>query len=218
MATVNCGILDGFYGKVGTVVGSFWKGIPVMRAYVRRQHDAKSETQVVIRARFKAMMELVSGFLDASRIGLHDAAAAGPMTEGNMFFVKNWDMVTASGVESVSVDFTGLTVAQGHLPGVHFNAPQFDTPLQVDVDFDDNMEYRGTSPDDEVYVFVYCPDAKCGVLSAPAKRSDESVSVKVPSYWNGMKVHVYGFAKGALDSGRYGQCSDSAYLGTGNIG
>ena len=218
MATVNCGILDGFYGKVGTVVGSFWKGIPVMRAYVRRQHDAKSETQVVIRARFKAMMELVSGFLDASRIGLHDTAVSGPMTEGNMFFVKNWDMVTASGVESVSVDFTGLTVAQGNLPGVHFNAPQFDTPLQVDVDFDDNMEYRGTSPDDEVYVFVYCPDAKCGVLSEPVKRSDGSVSVKVPSYWNGMKVHVYGFAKGALDSGRYSQCSNSAYLGTGNIG
>ena len=89
MATVNCGILDGFYGKVGTVVGSFWKGIPVMRAYVRRQHDAKSETQVVIRARFKAMMELVSGFLDASRIGLHDTAVSGPMTEGNMFVLLN---------------------------------------------------------------------------------------------------------------------------------
>ena len=33
MGKVRMGILDGFKGKVGTVVGSFWKGKKVMRAY-----------------------------------------------------------------------------------------------------------------------------------------------------------------------------------------
>jgi hypothetical protein len=218
MATVNCGILDGFIGKVGTVVGSFWKGTPVMRAYTRNRHDVKSERQLLERLRFKTLSELSSGFLDASIIGLRRAAAARHITESNLFIAQNFGMVVASGLDSVDIDFTGLTVAKGSLPGVHFNSPLFDTPQQVDVNFDTNLECKGAHADDEVYIFVYSPDAKYGVLSAAVMRNDGSVSVKVPSHWNGTKVQVYGFAVGAELSERPGETSMSSYIGSGTIG
>ena len=217
MATINRGILDGFFGKVGTVVGSFWKGIPVMRAYVRRIHDRKASSQQIIRVRFTTLNVLASAFLSALRIGMRNAAAASRTTECNVFVKKNWEAVQATTVDSVSVDYADLAVAQGSLTGVQFGAPNFDNPQTVSVGYATNEECDKTSLDDKVYVFVYCPDAKCGVLSAPVNRSVKSISVTVPAYWNGMKVHVWGFTLGAgLDNA--GELSNSDYIGTGNIG
>ena len=216
MATINRGILDGFFGKVGTVVGSFWKGIPVMRAYVRRIHDRKNTAQQLVRARFTALTEMASAFLSAIRIGLHNDASLCQTTEGNVFVRKNWGAVQASVADGVTVDYTGITVAHGSLTGVQFGTAQFDTPQQVDVTFDTLEEIEGTSLDDLVYLFVYCPDAKCGVMAAPVKRSVKRISVMVPSLWNGMKVHLWGFTLGdGLDNA--GTLSNSSYIGSGNI-
>lgn len=217
MATINRGILDGFFGKVGTVVGSFWKGIPVMRAYVRRIRDRKNTPQMLIRARFATLADLSSAFMAATNIGLRNDAAKSRTTESNVFVKKNWEAVHANTVDSVTIDYADLVVADGSLTGVRFGTPQFDTPQQVDVSFASNEECAKTSLDDQVFLFVYCPDAKCGVLSPAVKRSEHSISADVPAYWNGMKVHVWGFTLGAgLDN--KGMMSDSTYIGTGNIG
>lgn len=217
MATINRGILDGFFGKVGTVIGSFWKGIPVMRAYVRRIHDPKNSAQRQIRARFRAIIDLSSAFLAALRIGFKNVAASNHVTEGNVFTSKNWDAVHTDGGGSVTIDYSALVVSEGPLPEVLFGAPQFDNPLEVDVAFAANADSPKASADDDVFVFVYCPDARGGVLSSAVKRSVESVSVNVPAYWNGMKVHVWGFARGTAEDNK-GLVSDSTYIGTGNIG
>lgn len=218
MAKVNRGILDGFIGKVGTVIGSFWKGLPVMRAYSRTRRDKKSRAQVAQRMRFGALAELGAAFLDAIGLGLRKAAAARRITEGNLFIRQNMAMVTVTGTDSLSIDYTGLVLAKGNLVGVSFDIPQFDTPQHVKADFSTLIESPMTHDDDEVYLFVYCPDAKSGVLSAPAKRSEETVSVKVPTQWNGMKAHVWGFTVGSELSQRPGEASNSNYIGSGNIG
>ena len=227
MGKMKMGILSAFKGKIGTVVGQRWRGaVMFQRAYTDDVRQPNTEAQQVRKGIFRAMVQLSKGFYPAHVIGMREISIRKPtMTTDNEFFRVNKSKITASGIESVSVDFTGLIVAEGPVPSVHFNTPQFDTPLQVDVDFDDNMEVARTHEDDEVFVWVYCPDAKGGVLSEAAKRTDGSVSVKVPSYWNGMKVHVYGFVRscGKPLAGGYRafnpyQCSESTYLGTGNIG
>ncbi len=217
MATINRGILDGFFGKVGTVVGSFWKGIPVMRAYVRRIRDRKATPQQLVRVRFATLAQLASSFMAAINIGLRSIASKSKKTESNIFIDKNWDAVQASNVDSVNVSYSDLVVAHGSLTGVQFGAPQFDTPQTVEVSYETNEECAKTTLDDLVYIFVYCPDAKCGVLSAATKRSDKNISTLVPTYWNGMKVHVWGFtAGGGIDN--LGAMSNSTYIGSGNIG
>lgn len=216
MATINRGILDGFFGKVGTVVGSFWKGIPVMRAYVRHIHDRKNTSQQLVRARFATLSEMTSAFLSAIRIGLHNDASLCQTTEGNVFVRKNWGAVQATTPDAVTVDYADLTVAHGSLTNVQFGSAQFDNPQQVDVTFETLEEVEGTSLDDLVYLFVYCPDAKGGVMAAPVKRSVKRISLMVPAIWNGMKVHVWGFTLGNGFSNA-GAMSNSTYIGSGNI-
>ena len=83
MGKVQMGILDGFVGKVGTVVGSFWKGKPVMRAYKRQISDADSEAQQLVRTRFGAITSLAGAFHSAIILGFKEVAKRKKWTEGD---------------------------------------------------------------------------------------------------------------------------------------
>lgn len=217
MGKVQVGILDGFVGKVGTVVGSFWKGLPVMRAYKRAVGNPNTTAQQLVRARFATIGGLASSFLYAIRLGLKQVARSKKMTESDVFVQLNWDLVTAASPSSITVDYTEMVIAKGSLPEVLFGNATFTEPLQVAVPMTDTTGIIGADSNDKVYLFVYSPEAGAGVLSDGRNtRADESASVNVPAYWNGHRVHVWGFAIGA-GTDNAGVISNSRYVGSGTI-
>ena len=218
MGKVQQGILDGFIGKVGTVVGAFWKGKPVMRAYKRQIRDANSEDQQLIRIRFSAAGRIAAAFRTALLVGFRSLAQSNRMTEGNVFVKLNWGHVHADISGSATVDYEDLVIAQGGLPEIQFGNATFENPLQVDVPINDSASVIGSHRDDTAYVFVYSPEAGAGILSDTGVRVDEEVSIHVPAYWNGHRVHVFGFGKGSESNDlNPGTVSNSRYLGSGTI-
>jgi hypothetical protein len=216
MAKVCIGILDGFVGKVGTVVGSFWKGIPVMRAYKRLVSDRNNEAQQLVRTRFAAIGSLAGAFLSAIRIGLYQVARRNRVTEGDIFVKKNWSCIHAEAPGSATIDYGDLVIAIGNLPEAGFGTASFATPLSVSVPMSDTSEQVGADSHDLVYLFVYDPAKKAGVMGDVKVRADENIVAEVPAYWNGDKVHVWGFAVGAGPNNK-GEISNSRYIGTGTI-
>lgn len=210
------GILDGFVGKVGTVVGSFWKGKPVMRAYKRQVADAKSEAQELIRTRFAAIGSLASSFYSAIVIGFKQVAKAKKMTEGDIFVKENWEAVTADTPGAAVAAYSEMVLAKGHLPEAQFGAASFADPLSVEVPMTDSSDVIGADANDKVYIFVYSPEAGAGMLGDVKFRSDASIACTVPAYWNGHRVHVWGFAVGG-GTDNMGVISNSRYLGSGTI-
>ena len=59
MGTYRKGILGSFSGKVGTVVGSSWKGVDYMRSIPRLSSKAPTDLQMIQRAK----LGLAVGFL-----------------------------------------------------------------------------------------------------------------------------------------------------------
>lgn len=59
MATINQGVMGGFSGTVGTVVGGKWNGKDYMRARQTSHTDAKSMAQLDQRARFKTVIQFL---------------------------------------------------------------------------------------------------------------------------------------------------------------
>lgn len=210
------GILDGFVGKVGTVVGSFWKSKPVMRAYKRQISDRNSEAQQLIRTRFSAIGSLAGAFHTAIKLGFKQVAKAKKMTEGDIFVKENWGYVHAETPGAATVDYTELVLAKGNLPEAQFGATSFADPLSVEVPMTDSSDVIGADPRDKVYLFVYSPEAGAGMLGDVKVRADESIACDVPAYWNGHRVHVWGFAIGAGPDNA-GVISNSRYLGSGTI-
>lgn len=217
MGKVQVGILDGFVGKVGTVVGSFWKGLPVMRAYKRVVKDANTNAQQLIRTRFAAATTLASAFLYAIRIGFKQVARSKKMTEGDIFIKENWDEITADTPGAATIDYPDLVIAKGGLPEVLFGNVTTTEPLSIGITMQDTSGVIGADATDKVYIFAYSPEAQAGVISDGRNtRADTSATLNVPAYWNGHRVHVWGFAVGA-GSDNKGVISNSRYIGTGTI-
>lgn len=215
MGKINQGILDGFNGKVGTVVGYKIFGKKFMRAYVDKIHNPRTSPQQDNRERFKTLTQLASAFLGAINIGLQRVAKEMRNTACNSFMRINHGAVSVMGGEA-EVDFGSLKCSLGALPKVGFGNASFAEPLRVSVSYDTSADMPRADAQDKVYLFVYQPDTREGLLSAPELRNTGSVEVRVPSTWTGLTVHVYGFAVG---DGREnsGLRSESTYVGTGVI-
>lgn len=213
MGKIEQGILDGFKGKVGTVVGFFWKGKPVMRGYKRFIHDRQSEAQMLVRLRFAVISGLSVAFKAAADLGFQLRAMSRGNTELNNFLQLNWNNVSANNEAEVSIDYGALVLALGSLPGVFFERANYDTPQQVQVAFAPNGAAGGASDNDKVYLFAYSPSLNNGVLSHGDSRDSGRATLTLPAAWSGESIHLWGFVVGTD-----GTPSHSTYLGEGTIG
>lgn len=69
MGTIKQGILGGFSGKVGTVVGSSWKGISYMRGRAQSVRNPRTEGQMEQCSKFAQVLELLKPITAYVRIG-----------------------------------------------------------------------------------------------------------------------------------------------------
>ena len=214
MGKMRMGILDGFIGKVGTVVGSFWKGKKVMRGYNEFPANPRSASQELQRVKFGLLGAMGGEMLAALHIGLREYAAKLVSTEVGEFVKLNLPQVSGT-ASNPTVAYEGLTVSKGHLTGVGFDEPDLENPLQIMVSISESYDSDPEAhADDVVYVAVYNKTLGRGCLSDGSTcRVDDSVKITVPSYWQGTQVEMWGFVATADGS----QSSETSYLGSGTI-
>ena len=64
MGVITKGILGGFKGKVGTIVGANWKGIDTVRSMPSSVANPRTSGQMLNRGKFKMISMLASTFLE----------------------------------------------------------------------------------------------------------------------------------------------------------
>jgi hypothetical protein len=113
MATYKNGILGSFSGKIGSVVFTTWKGIPVIRSKPIRKNINPSPLQEQQRARFK----LISGFLkplkDLLNQTFHQSAMG--MSWFNKALSENKSAITGN-YPFIAIDYTKILLSKGKLP------------------------------------------------------------------------------------------------------
>jgi len=216
MGKIDQGILGGFSGKVGPVVGYIRKGYAGMRAY-RRHRGPSTVEQQRTQLKFKELTKLANPFAPAYMSGLGKFAKGKDVSRYNAFIEKNFAAVTATPGLTTTVDYSKMILSEGKLPPVLFSRPDFTTPNTVSATFQNMLEVDGTSGQDQVFLFAYCTSLEMGVMSVPTERSTGRISVTTPAAWNGLEVHVWGFTLGNAPI-NMGIPSNSSYLGSGEIG
>ena len=83
MGKIKQGILGGFRGTVGTVVGSSWNGIAYMKGKPQSVKNPKTDAQLQQRVFFKDLQQLVSQLSDEQLASLFPTFTRG-MTRRNM--------------------------------------------------------------------------------------------------------------------------------------
>ena len=122
MGKIKQGILGGFRGKVGTVIGASWNGISYMRGLAQSHKNPKTAAQLQQRAFFKELHGLVAQLSDEQLQSLFPSATRG-MTRRNM--LTRQLAAAAAVVDDVkSVD---LSVMEGIGNGERINSPMLES-------------------------------------------------------------------------------------------
>ena len=202
MAKQSYGILDGYRGSIGPVIGYQWRGKWCLRARPRRVHNPRSEAQQEHRMVFRDMVQLASHMLPALRMGLYEAAMEEHMTEGNLFVKMNKELFTPQGV-----DYKALAVSAGPVAPVAFVRAAVDDRGIFSGEFEKNPLGLRANGDDQVYVYAYCPAERRGILSAGVARRRKRVAMTLPDGWADLEVHFYAFVRDDRN-----KASETAYI------
>lgn len=195
MATYKQGILGSFSGKVGTVIGSFWKGRWVMRGIAPNVHNPQTPAQMHQRARFALIgrtIPAVQGFINVS---FDRIAAANSVTNANVYQELNLDdpnVIQGTGT-NLTIDYTNLILSRGY--GINPASPAAvqGTGQTIDITWVDNA---GISPEtlstDIVMAIIYNPARNASAYDVTsATRLDSIMNVAYPALWTGEEAHIY---------------------------
>ena len=160
---------------------------------------------------------MATGLQNAIDLGLANAAQQAGVTTNQRFITLNMDNVTLPS----TIAYDQLAISEGTLQDIALGEADFTTPMQVVVPVDDPyFDERFDSKEDDLHIVVYSKTANACVISANEHRGDEehSVSVAIPSHWQGHYVEVFAFLTGDPDTEvTAGKVSRTIYCGSGRI-
>ncbi|MEO8402995.1 MAG: DUF6266 family protein [Chitinophagaceae bacterium] len=209
MGLMQNGILDSFTGKVGTVVGTTWKGKPVLRAIQKRKKNRKS-TQAQQEQRAKFAMGSVYLQQLTPLLNITFGNYAKEQTAGNTAFSHMLRNAITGVYPDYTLDWPVLLVSKGKLPlpknpvaAAEAGKITFNWLAEI------NADATGIKPTDRSVLVVICPKLQqCMYTTLGASRSVGTAAIDVANF-AGNEVHTY-FAFVSEDGKKV---SNSVYTG-----
>ena len=211
MATIKQGIVGGFSGSVGPVVGYQWRGRWCMRSHPQSVRNPRTERQQAHRMMFKEEVQLASRMNWALRETFDELSLAEGLTPSN-FFIRENQQAFAWSEGQLVVDWGALRLSMGPVAPVAFGVPEVRDETVLTVAFEKNPLHVRADAHDKVHLYVYCPEAKSGYLAAPVYRHTQRVSVVLPRMYAGKEVHLWGLVQDS--QGRWSDKAKAVFVRT----
>jgi hypothetical protein len=211
MGVINLGILGGFSGKVGTVVGASWKGISYMRAKAQKVSNPRSSGQVNQREKLKAVALILRSMVPYLRASY--AAEAKKMSAYNAAAHAMLLHSVSGDYPAIEIDYSHAPFATGRLEGAA-GATTTATTGKVTFSWTDNSNVDDALGTDYAMPLLYNETKQRSVFGIKAATRQSATSeLTVPSTWKGDTVHAYL----AFRSADGKATSESTYIGTVSI-
>ena len=156
MGKIKQGILGGFKGKVGTVIGASWNGIAYMKGLPQSQKDPKTAAQLRQRTFFREVQNLV-GQLTAEQQKFLIPETPQGMTRRNMLAKQLAEDPVVTD-DSKAVDLANLkTIGDAptaDLPDVTVSADTLEGSPVLKMQWDADNDWRSTHADEYPTIFV----------------------------------------------------------------
>jgi hypothetical protein len=208
MAKFVNGILGGFSGKVGTVIGACWNGIDYMRGLATSITNPKTLAQQEQRAKFSLIIAFLRPLTTFLRIGFRSSALK--MSAFNAAMAYNVKNAVKGIFPAFEINYSKVLVAKGALPGVLNPHPTSPTPAHLNITWDDNSEEAYAMSNDRLYLVVINPGLQKAIsLIEESTRMSGTGTATLPEAWSGLEVECYvGFI-----NDNESLVSDSSYAG-----
>jgi hypothetical protein len=189
MGIIRKGILGGFQGTVGTVVGGTWKGIDYIKSLPVISNSNPSPKQLEQREKFKTVVDFLRPILAFVQLGFKNAS--NQMTGYNSAMAFNYRQALIGAYPNFSIDYALAVVTSGALPNVLAPSATAQAASQVKFDWSNNSNVGMASGTDKLLILVYCPDLKQAIYTIGASdRADGTETVDCVQF-SGKQVHTY---------------------------
>ena len=210
MATFKKGILGGFSGTIGNVVGGNWNGIDYMRSKPDNVNNPNTPAQQAQRGKFGLVMSFlkkIKPIIQAGFVSGNKQRTA--FNEASSYNLKN---AVKGSVPNLEIDFPALQIARGTLIPAEEASASSENPAEVSFSWTDNSGMGSAAGDDKALLLLYNVDKDRALYVAGngPLRSEESFNLPTPSSYGGDTVETFI----AFVSDDDTEASDSEYLGS----
>jgi hypothetical protein len=188
MGTHKRGILGNFSGKVGTVIGSTWRGIWVMRGLSDKKRGKPNPTQLLQQAKFSLMMKFLQP-VSALVSQTYDNSPA-EMSGMNKAFSDNIRNAITGVYPALAIDYSKVVLSKGALHGVDTVSAVSTVAGKLQFTWTDNSG-GDALPTDTAFVAAYSADLNRWIFSQNvAPRNAGGYSLDVTAF-SGKAVQTY---------------------------
>ncbi|MBE0652144.1 MAG: hypothetical protein IH595_15050 [Bacteroidales bacterium] len=216
MGTFKNGVLGGFSGKVGSVVGATWKGQNVMKIIPASVSNPRTPRQQAVRSRFSMMGHFLSTQRRLVSVGFK--AYADTSTSFNAAMKYNLAHAIAGEYPDLTIDFSQARLSMGQLPVPSDLVAVVSSDKSITLNWTDNSSMELASAGDILMVGVYDAETGSGyTLSGSYKRSDATGLITLPDNWAGRTVELFVFMVSPLSTGETHSkemVSETLYMGS----
>lgn len=189
MGTINKGILGGFSGKVGTVVGGNWKGIDYMRSKANKKPSNPSFAQQEQQARFGLMMKFLRTFGSLLSVTFHDFANG--VTGPNAALSYNIRNAITGAFPAFSIDYSMVLLSRGNLQNATAPAAVAGAAGKIHFSWTDNSGAGTAQATDMAVLIAYCPATGQSVYNANAATRDAATALLDVTPFSGKTVQTW---------------------------
>jgi hypothetical protein len=188
MATKHGDLLSGRIGdKIYYAVG----GKQRVRSVSAHVANPRTDVQQSHRCNFIDIVRLSSHMKEAFTIGLHYIARRKGKEPYLYFRSINNDCCTHDG----QIDYPRIILSYGSVARVGITSVKTQTVKRsgnqtITVTFDPYLNFSKADPDDEFYLYAYCPILGTGTLFRPVPRKSGTITVTLPTEWSHLEASI----------------------------
>ena len=207
MGKISKGILGGFSGKVGTVIGFIVKGVSYMRSVAGSYSQPNTPAQLEQRAKFGLAISFIRPLTELLKIGFRNYTDK--MSASNYAMSYTLKNAIRGAYPDFSIDFANVLLSKGTLAGaLNPNALSI-VAGEVNFSWDDNSGEINAAPTDGALIVAYNPTRNEAVFTnGESTRVDGTQTLAVPTSYTGESLECY---MAFVDA--KGNVADSKYIG-----
>lgn len=191
MGTFSKGILGGFSGKVGNVVGARWRGKDIMRSLPTRGTYTPTQAQLEQRDRFTTVIKFLTPIKEI--LSAYFGKQQGDKSSFNLatgYHIK--EALLPDPLDTFVIDYPKVLIGKGDLRGISNGSVTPDSFQVLNVFWDDNSGQGNAAATDELVVVVYNETLNLFETANPAgTRNLTTVQLTLPAYWAGLELQVW---------------------------
>lgn len=190
MGTYNKGILGPFSGKVGTVVGTSWRGKDIMRSLPKKTNRTATEIQQLQRDKFTFVSEFLTPMSPV--LTKYFGSGSGEQTRRNQAMSYHMKEAVSYTEPDFEILYNKVQISKGDLLGVQNATVASPTVSEVVFNWEDNSGQGSAKTTDRLIVVLYAPESGLyHLLLDAATRNERNVTLTLPDYLSGQVLQSW---------------------------